>query len=219
MNALPKKSVLLLFFTLIVFAASQGLVPSVTYGQDQDPNTFVTPSPQLERLTAAEIVAYWTPERMAEAEANPYPMPLLDASEGEPSTEFSLEQSAGVPGLVSGGPPVHMQNGDPTAGETWEGTEPQWGGPPGNWMTSYPGPFSRWTWYGRYTTYPTSTVGKLFFRQDGGSYVCSASVIFGGSGERDVIATAGHCLSSGDGTWSTNLLFCPSYNAGGVNPT
>ena len=28
-------------------------------------------------------------------------------------------------------------------------------------------PFQRWSWFGKYLTYPTSTVGKLFFRVPG----------------------------------------------------
>jgi V8-like Glu-specific endopeptidase len=79
---------------------------------------------------------------------------------------------------------------------------------------SYPAPFTRQyidaisysSWY------PFRTVGKLFFNQGRGSYVCSASVI-GYAG----IATAGHCVHSGNNKasgWSTNMVFVPAYYNG-----
>jgi V8-like Glu-specific endopeptidase len=55
-------------------------------------------------------------------------------------------------------------------------------------------------------------VGKLFFKQGGISYVCSASVI----GLRGII-TAGHCVHSGNNSaagWSTNMIFVPAYRNG-----
>jgi V8-like Glu-specific endopeptidase len=58
-----------------------------------------------------------------------------------------------------------------------------------------------------------STIGKLFFRIGTGNFVCSGSVI----GTSRVI-TAGHCVSNGNGTFATNVQFCPSYNNSGVNP-
>jgi V8-like Glu-specific endopeptidase len=77
-------------------------------------------------------------------------------------------------------------------------------------------PFQRFTWSGSLTLYPVSTVGKLFFTQNGQNFVCSASVI-----GRSTLATAGHCAHAGSGGaagWSTNRLFCPSF-AGGAHPT
>ena len=68
--------------------------------------------------------------------------------------------------------------------------------------------FQRWTHFGNYFTYPISTVGKLFFNQNGGSYVCSATVI-----NRNTILTAGHCVHAGNNLqsgFSSNIVFCPS---------
>src|SRR5262249_15230386 len=56
---------------------------------------------------------------------------------------------------------------------------------------------------------PNATVGKVFFNQNGGSFVCSGSVIAETS-----IWTAGHCVSDGAGHFSTNLLFVPEYHNG-----
>jgi hypothetical protein len=206
MDRLVKKSVL--FFIVALLAP----VFILSMAQAQEEGLVVSP-PRVG--TAAQTMAYWTPERMAAAE--PYPMPVVDASLGEQSTEFTATP-VGEPGFVNGTLPVRYGGSSTESEAAWVGDEPQWGGPPGNWQTSYPGPFQRWTWFGAYLTYPTSTIGKLFFTQNAVNYVCSASVINAGGPQHDVIATAGHCVSDGAGSWSYNLLFCPSYNKAGVNP-
>ena len=58
-------------------------------------------------------------------------------------------------------------------------------------------------------------VGKLFFDSNGDGVrnsSCSASAV-----SSRVIATAGHCISNGASGWYGQFLFCPSYNAGGIN--
>jgi V8-like Glu-specific endopeptidase len=63
-----------------------------------------------------------------------------------------------------------------------------------------------------YSTFPYSAVGKVFFKQNGSSYVCSAAVIKNRS-----IWTAGHCVHAGDGrssSWSTDVVFVPQYRNG-----
>lgn len=215
MNKLLKRSVLFLMVALVA------VVPALTYGQEGIANKA---EQQPVAQTAAEIEAYWTPERMAEAAANPMPLPTIDASLGQPSTDASLNQSVGVPGLVNGTFPKQkydsevVYNQTSAEGASSQGSEPQYGGPPGNWSTSYPGPFQRWTWMSRYLTFPVSTIGKLFFTQNGSNYVCSASVVYADNSEHDVVATAGHCVSDGAGNWSTNMYFCPSYISSGPNP-
>jgi len=62
---------------------------------------------------------------------------------------------------------------------------------------------------GSYAAFPYSAFGKVFFRQNGGSYVCSAAVI-----KRQSIWTAGHCVHAGNNSsasWSTNVVFVPQY--------
>ena len=59
--------------------------------------------------------------------------------------------------------------------------------------------------------YPYRTVGKLFFSINGEPYLCSASVI-----QRRVVATAGHCVHSGNlatGFYS-DFVFVPAYRDG-----
>ncbi|MDH3694329.1 MAG: hypothetical protein OER96_07145 [Gammaproteobacteria bacterium] len=133
------------------------------------------------------------------------------------------------PGIAHGWVPGSGPMTDPTVGITLEEDDPGYaaatGGSslaafisaPTNPLNGPYGPFQRWTWFGKYLTYPTSTIGKLFFDTTGDGVrnaSCSASVI----GSR-VIATAGHCISNGAGSWYSKFRFCPSYNAGGVNAT
>jgi V8-like Glu-specific endopeptidase len=76
---------------------------------------------------------------------------------------------------------------------------------------AYPTPFDRYPVTSR-STYPQSTVGKVFFTQQHGTYVCSAAVI----SER-AIWTAGHCVSDGAGHYDTAMTFVPQYQ-NGVRP-
>ena len=58
--------------------------------------------------------------------------------------------------------------------------------------------------------FPHIAVGKLFFNQGGGSFVCSASVI-----QPHILLTARHCLYDYDSqVWSTNVVFFPGYKNG-----
>ena len=74
---------------------------------------------------------------------------------------------------------------------------------------TYPTPFDRYNVYPNRTALPYRQVGKLFFTQNGLNYVCSATSI-GGRG----IFTAGHCVSDGTSTFSTNVVFVPQRNNG-----
>ncbi len=59
--------------------------------------------------------------------------------------------------------------------------------------------------------YPYSACGKLFFTQGGQDFAGSAAVV-----SKNVILTAGHCVHPGaGGTWSTNVMFYPSYPLSG----
>jgi V8-like Glu-specific endopeptidase len=60
-----------------------------------------------------------------------------------------------------------------------------------------------------YAFYPYAVVGQLFFTEPSGNFVCSASVI-----RESVIATAGHCVSDGNGHFYKNWLFVPAEVAG-----
>ena len=64
------------------------------------------------------------------------------------------------------------------------------------------------------TTYPTRTVGKLYFRDPATNlnYVCSGSMI-----KKGVVLTSGHCIHNGKNHFYTNFVFRPGLR-GGVYP-
>lgn len=77
---------------------------------------------------------------------------------------------------------------------------------------NYPAPFTRFEVFDDYRVYPYRSIGKLFFKRGGRSYVCSAASIGG-----NAIWSAGHCLHAGNNQssgWSTNVVFVPAYKDG-----
>jgi V8-like Glu-specific endopeptidase len=83
---------------------------------------------------------------------------------------------------------------------------------------AYPAPFTRFETFpaASYRVFPNKVVGKLFFSNAAGStFVCSASVV--NSENKDVVWTAGHCVSDGAGTFYRNFRFVPARRLG-VNP-
>ena len=65
-----------------------------------------------------------------------------------------------------------------------------------------------------YTTFPTSTNGKVFFTDHGVNYVCSGTAT--SSANESVVWTAGHCVNEGGdgvtpGAFHTNWIFVPAY--------
>lgn len=83
---------------------------------------------------------------------------------------------------------------------------------------AYPAPFTRFETFPAtsYRVFPNRVVGKLFFSDAGGStFVCSASVV--NSENKDVVWTAGHCVSNGQGAFYQNFRFVPARRLG-VNP-
>lgn len=169
------------------------------------------------RAAPTSIHAYWTAERMKDARAMPVPaVPMAVGAKAKRAAPPTA-----LPGWSPGWSPESGRQPKPGA-INWmpeeeyvameaAKLEPQHGTEPTNPRDGPYAPFQRWTWTGKYIAYPMSTVGKLFFTLPGvGNFVCSASVI-----GRSTLATAGHCVSNGAGTWATNVLFCPSYRAVG----
>lgn len=155
--------------------------------------------------TLADLQAYWTPERMAAAQ--PYPMPTGSASASETASEPVSAPLNFVKMKADG---TYETGSAPAPAATQTLTEPYHGDIP----------FSQWRYFAKYlpntpgggTNVAASAQHKMFFSQDGGSFVCSSSTI-----GIDGVWTAGHCVSDGAGTFSTNVFFCPSYD-NGVNP-
>jgi V8-like Glu-specific endopeptidase len=62
------------------------------------------------------------------------------------------------------------------------------------------------------TSFPTRATGKLWFEKVPGSgswFVCSGTMIKPG-----IVLTAGHCVSSGSGSWYGSFQFVPGYRSG-----
>jgi hypothetical protein len=160
---------------------------------------FVTSSGPLDPAAA---VRYWTRSRMAQAQ--PVPAPAVpNASGGAPAASSTESPHSG-----DGWAPSNIREGPIGGSATQEGIG-------STQVECYrcPIPFTGWYYFPRYRTYPASTVAKIFFTQGAGNFVCSGSVLY-----TNVVDTAGHCVNQGNGgPWSTNVLVCPSYNAG-INP-
>jgi V8-like Glu-specific endopeptidase len=189
----------------------------------QQVTTFVAPDAAAQ---AQATYAYWTIERMQSAIPMPFPKAV---AKGNPMRVSALPADA-HPTFCRGWKPgrgpqpapnecIQITTGEGLSNELMLYVEPQASPPfsPPSSPTDYNGyaPFQRWTWFGSYLTYPISTIGKLFFLQNGVSYSCTASAI-----QRNTIATAAHCVTDENGNFSTNWLFCPSYlyNAGTPGP-
>jgi V8-like Glu-specific endopeptidase len=62
-----------------------------------------------------------------------------------------------------------------------------------------------------YRTFVSRTNAKVFLEQDGGYYVCSGTLV--NSPTKNMVSTAGHCVSDGNGHWSSNVLVVPAYSS------
>jgi V8-like Glu-specific endopeptidase len=152
----------------------------------------------------------WTPERIASAK--PYPLQTREGSAETLAPQTGFAPSPGSPQLQTF--PAGLPEGEVSYANDLSGLEafalPGASAPTGY---SYPAPFTRYVYYGRYIKeYPYKTIGKLFFVQYGTAYVCSASSI-----GNYAIWTAGHCVHYGDGSpngWSYALMFAPGYDNG-----
>jgi hypothetical protein len=161
--------------------------------------TGIVQSPVTTLTTVTEQV--WTTADFLEAE----PCPVLEVSEEDLNKQLEEltqkpESEAGG-GVAPGGLPQTA-----TAAPTGEQPTATTGG------YNYPPPYSRFENFSPYNLFPFITIGKLFFEQGGGKYVCSAASI-----GNNAIWTAGHCVHRGNGKpdgWSTRIVFVPAYKDG-----
>ncbi|MBC9731380.1 trypsin-like peptidase domain-containing protein [Streptomyces sp. TRM68367] len=146
--------------------------------------------------TDAQIRAYWTPERMADALRHP-----VDAPTAPASTTTAPRHEASVPSRPMTASARGILPKTTTSYSTTAATATV--------SVSQEVPYS--------TNPAYSLVGKLFFDQpDGSHHVCSASSIV--SSNKNTIWTAGHCVhlgnGSGDAGWSQNVYYVPGYRDG-----
>ena len=160
----------------------------------------------------AETRAYWTSERLANAQ------PMLP----------KVNQSAVIPEAArqGGGTPVSLPGKRPTVSLSSDAAtrlydpaqariQPEAGDIESQAVGSFGAHFTsaRVNAPALETIYPNRTVGKLFFTGNtGGSFVCSASVL-----RPRIVVTAGHCVhrgSGGTGGFHRNFLFVPAFRDG-----
>ncbi|MBI5238694.1 MAG: trypsin-like serine protease [Deltaproteobacteria bacterium] len=156
--------------------------------------------------TAASGSAYWTRDRMINAK--PFPLPEMIGAPSLKGTIYDQGEPVGAPGATKGVAPgssfLLSKAGESVAIAFAGGIQPAANG------YDYPPPQTTYNELtSLYSTYPYSTVGRVFFSSGGSNYSCSGSSI----GNRAVL-TAGHCVSNGAGAWHTNWNFTPAYQNG-----
>ena len=157
-------------------------------------------------VNAKAVLAYWTPARLRAAKS----VDVLVAG-SRPHVVPPVAKAPGKPGHVAGG----LARGQgAAAAPAIRRASPN--------AFSYPYPYDSFTpaqslWH----TYPYEVNGKLFFSNNGGNYVCSATSVASSSGtsNENEIWTAGHCAANTDGThhWDSSALFIPAYNGNVAN--
>jgi V8-like Glu-specific endopeptidase len=185
-----------LLIVVIMPGAGSGASSSNQDSAAADTAGVVGSSAAVTASAQARVLAYWTEERMRNAK----PMALKAASGAAPSGQVSSDEGASPRSIKGSGriskdePPAVTSFGAEAAGYT------------------YPFPFTRHAVDGSYLRYPYRTVGKIFFTQGTADFVCSgASVV---SSPNNAVYTAGHCVSDGAGSFSTNVLFVPARKSG-----
>jgi V8-like Glu-specific endopeptidase len=153
--------------------------------------------------------SYWTAARMASAKPV---MPQIKKSAAA-STRPSNTKVTGSPVTVEPAAP-RGATASSVATASAEVTSPAIYGR----AYAYPAPFTRYETFpaSSYNAFPNRVVGKLFFADGSGNgYVCSASVV--NSENKDIVWTAGHCISNGSGSFYRNWAFVPARRLG-ANP-
>jgi hypothetical protein len=152
-------------------------------------------------LSVKATLSYWTPARLRAAK----PVSVITVRpRGQASGGGISASPSGKPAAVAGGLPDGAK-----ALATARQAAPV--------ARAYPYPYTlTQVPNASYTAWPYELNGKLFFTNDGGSYVCSATSVASryGSALEDEIWTAGHCASNTDGNhqWDSSALFIPAYN-------
>jgi V8-like Glu-specific endopeptidase len=186
---------------------------------------FAADSFMMKKLNVAENLPYWTPERFKNAKPMPLPRinispeqwdtaetPVLDNAAVEefearpPTVKVRPDENNGLFERLYYPDPVRQSVATPPEDAT-PPIEPQDVGTAGAYFTS-----SRLVPLSADRSFPYKAVGKLFFTQPSGEFVCSGAVI-----KPRIILTAGHCVHSGNGSPSgfyTNFRFAPAFRDG-----
>jgi hypothetical protein len=158
------------------------------------------------KVNAKAVLAYWTPARLRAAKS----VDVLVAG-SRPHVLPPTAKVPGKPGHVAGG--VARGQGAAITPAIRRASPNAF---------SYPYPYDSFTpAQSLWRTYPYEVNGKLFFSNDGGNYVCSATSVASSSGtsNENEIWTAGHCAANTNGThhWDSSAIFIPAYNGNVAN--
>lgn len=209
-RSIPSVGLLLAVALLLTIGAARLNAQELpTQSAQSDTTTIQPPQPVGAAARAAVAPRAWTEAEMKAA--IPYPVKALPAA---PSASNANPQAAGSakPQVIAGQAALRERASDVGAEVV---VEPDLAAAPGGPTTmgySYPYPFTRYEVFTAYNANPYNKIGKLFFRQNGIGYVCSAA----SQGNRGII-TAGHCIHAGNNSaasWSTNVVFVPAYKDG-----
>jgi hypothetical protein len=152
--------------------------------------------------SARTVLAYWTPARLRQAKS----ADVIIAGKA-PKVQAPTTKTPGKAGQVAGGLP----NGQGLAAvQPAKAVSPLAFTYPYPYDSFEPAP-SLWP------TFPYEVNGKLFFVNDGASFVCSATSVASASGTSDEneIWTAGHCLVNTEvlnRIVDSSAVFIPAYN-------
>jgi hypothetical protein len=215
-----KRRVLLgIIFGIVAVMLIPGMMFAQSGGEAQDRSFSAPKDAAAAADQAAATIAYWTPERMKSAQPHPLARRYVDPSKTKPAG-YSLPP--GPPGVMPGynpkDPKSTFKSGPMTFDFSNDTARSRSAAAADNFTPAsagYPSANTTMQWQPRYRTLPMATVGKLLFTQNGDNYLCSASLI----GYKHIV-TAGHCVNDGAGSWSYNVMFCPSWDSsqGGANP-
>lgn len=160
-------------------------------------------------VNRAAILKWWTPARMAAAKN----VDVITAKAPRAQAPVGKGRTRGTPGSVPGHAPANAAS---------VATATSGAAPTGSVSFTYPFPYTSWNvTKSLYTKYPYSVNGKIFFRNDGGTFVCSGTVIPSHTGTtQNEVWTAGHCLANTEsltGVWDTSLEFVPAWHKSKTN--
>ena len=194
-----------------VSVGSAGASSARAAAMPANPAPAVAPAAKMKASREA-IMSYWTAARMASAKPA---QPTVGVTSAKGAKADNAGNTAtGSPGLAGGYVPAGLHAG-PAQGATINTNAQSSSVLPAD--GGYPGPNDTYNWIGSQGSYPVSAIGKLFFTEPSGNFVCSAAATYGG-GTKNMVWTAGHCVGpQGGRSYYSNFLFCPQY-LNGTNP-
>ena len=160
-----------------------------------------------ERATTDQaLTAYWTPERMRDAQPADE-APALERAEAEQKLDAGEELAEAREDATLGerpaptGPAGKVEPRQPRPSSPALDAKPA--AKAAAFLPGYP-----------YYSFPARTAGKVFFTKSNGlNYVCSGTIV--NTAGRNSVWTAGHCAHDGaGGQYHRNWVFVPSYSNG-----